>query len=118
MDKQPTKPNLPESLEQAITRGEVAEIKYCDKHWAELMFALIDRNLADQITSDPEKLRAKLDAGKMDPALEASSGITTTALQIFGPFPILEQQGCPVCCFQNIINHVADNMQAKYTEPS
>lgn len=101
---------------QAV-EGLVGEIKYCEQHWSDLMFALIDRNLSGQITRDAEELRAKLDAGGMDPALDASSAITTTALQIFGPFPLLENNGCPVCCFQNIINHVADNMQAKYTDP-
>lgn len=92
------------------------EIKYCQKHWSDLMFALIDRNLQQHMTRDPEELMAKMQAGLGDPALEASTAITTTALQVFGPFPVLEHEGCPVCAFQNIITHVADNMQEKYAE--
>lgn len=90
-------------------------IKWCDGHWAELMFALKDRNLEDQIAESPDELNQKFASGELDPCWEASNMINMGALEIFGPDRIIgENNGCPVCAFANITPHVADLMALKY----
>jgi urocanate hydratase len=90
-------------------------IKWCEGHWAELMFALKDRNLDDQIADSPEELTRKFQNGELDPCWEACNMINMGALEIFGPDRILdENNGCPVCSFANIVPHVADLMARKY----
>lgn len=90
-------------------------IKWCEGHWAELMFALKDRGLEEQIAEGNEELNAKFAAGEMDPCWEACNMINMGALEIFGPDRIIkENNGCPVCSFANITPHVADLMARKY----
>ena len=90
-------------------------IKWCDGHWAELMFALRDRGLADQIAGDADELTAKFVRGELDPCWEGSNMINVGALEIFGPDRIIEENdGCPVCAFANIVPHVGDLMARKY----
>jgi hypothetical protein len=90
-------------------------IKWCDGHWAELMFALKDRGLEDQIAETSDELNAKFASGKLDPCWEACNMINMGALEIFGPDKIVEENaGCPVCAFANIVQHVGDLMVAKY----
>ena len=93
-------------------------IKWCEGHWAELMFSLKDRGLSDQIAPDAATLNAKFVQGVMDPAWEACNMINVGALQIFGVPKVLdENSGCPVCAFVNITQHVADLMAMKFLEP-
>lgn len=90
-------------------------IKWCDGHWAELMFALRDRGLEDQISPDAETLNQKFVRGELDPCWEACNMINMGALEIFGPNRIIEENnGCPVCSFANITPHIADLMARKY----
>lgn len=90
-------------------------IKWCDGHWAELMFALRERGLDDQIAADAEELNAKFVSGKLDPCWEGTNMINMGALEIFGPDRIIKENGgCPVCSFANIIPHVGDLMARKY----
>jgi len=90
-------------------------IKWCDGHWAELMFALKERGLEDQIAGDAETLNQKFVRGELDPCWEASNMINMGALEVFGPDRIInENDGCPVCSFANIIPHVGDLMMRKY----
>jgi len=90
-------------------------IKWCDGHWAELMFALRERGLEDQIAEDAEALTAKFVRGELDPCWEGSNMINMGALEIFGPDRIIEENdGCPVCAFANIVPHVGDLMARKY----
>ena len=90
-------------------------IKWCDGHWAELMFALKDRNLDDQIAESPDELDQKFVRGELDPCWEACNMINMGALEIFGPDRIIEEhKGCPVCSFTQIVGHVADLMALKY----
>jgi hypothetical protein len=90
-------------------------IKWCDGHWAELMFALRERGLDKQIAEDAEELNAKFVRGELDPCWEGTNMINMGALEIFGPDRIIkENAGCPVCAFANIIPHVADLMARKY----
>lgn len=90
-------------------------IKWCDGHWAELMFALRERGLEDQIAEDAEALTEKFVRGELDPCWEGSNMINMGALEIFGPDRIIdENDGCPVCAFANIIPHVGDLMVRKY----
>lgn len=90
-------------------------IKWCDGHWAELMFALKDRGLEDQIAGDAEELNQKFVRGELDPCWEACNMINMGALEIFGVDRILgENNGCPVCSFANITPHIADLMARKY----
>ncbi len=60
-------------------------IKWCDGHWAELMFALKDRGLEDQIAPDADALTAKFIRGELDPCWEASNMIN------MGQFLIIEE---------------------------
>ena len=90
-------------------------IKWCDGHWAELMFALKDRGLDDQIAETPDELTSKFIRGELDPCWEACNMINMGALEIFGPDRIIEENsGCPVCAFANITPYVADLMARKY----
>lgn len=90
-------------------------IKWCDGHWAEYMFALKDRGLEDQIAEDAEELTLKFQRGELDPCWEGCNMINMGAMEIFGPDKILnENNGCPVCAFANMIQHIADVMAAKY----
>lgn len=90
-------------------------IKWCDGHWAELMFALKERGLEDQIAEDAETLNQKFVRGELDPCWEGSNMINMGALEIFGPDRIIEENdGCPVCAFANIVPHVGDLMARKY----
>ena len=90
-------------------------IKWCDGHWAELMFSLREHGLGDQIAEDAEELTAKFVRGELDPCWESSNMINMGALEIFGPDRIMEENaGCPVCAFANIIPHVGDLMVRKY----
>ena len=95
--------------------SELRSIQWCDGHWAELMFALKDRGLEDQIAETSEQLNAKFAAGELDPCWEACNMINMGALEIFGPEKIVEENnGCPVCAFANITQHAADLMHRKY----
>jgi len=94
---------------------ELRAIKWCDGHWAELMFALKERGLEDQIAEDADELNQKFVRGELDPCWEGSNMINMGALEIFGPDRIMEENaGCPVCAFANIIPHVGDLMVRKY----
>lgn len=92
------------------------QIKYCQDHYDELIAALVERQLSPDLSRSSEELIEKLLDGKMDAGLEASTAITSGALSLFGPEAILNQDGCPICTFQNIIIHVADHMAVKYRE--
>lgn len=99
----------PESFEQ------MKFIKWCEGHWAELMFSLVEHGLEDQIAEDAEALNLKFVQGKLDPCWEACNMINMGALEIFGPDRIVEENnGCPVCAFANIVPHVGDLMARKY----
>ncbi len=95
--------------------SELRSIKWCDGHWAELMYALKDRGLEDQIAETAEQLNAKFAAGELDPCWEACNMINMGAIEIFGPERIVEENaGCPVCAFSNVITFSADLMHGKY----
>lgn len=77
--------------------SELRSIKWCDGHWSELMFALKDRGIDDQIAETAEQLNAKFASGELDPCWEAANMINMGALEIFGPDKIVEENaGCPV----------------------
>ncbi len=95
--------------------GQMKAIKWCEGHWAELMFSLREHGLEDQIAEDAEALTQKFVQGKLDPCWEACNMINMGALEIFGPDRIIEENaGCPVCAFANIVPHVGDLMARKY----
>ena len=102
----------PEETPMAETHA--VQIKYCQKHYDELTLSLIDRQLQEFVATSQEDLLEKLKAGEMDPLLESSNAITSAAIQMFGPATILNSQGCPVCTFKDVINHIADAMAVKY----
>ncbi|KPL28068.1 MAG: hypothetical protein AMJ72_05340 [Acidithiobacillales bacterium SM1_46] len=90
-------------------------IHWCDGHWAELLKALRERGLEDQISGSAEELNAKFIAGDLDPCWEACNMLNMGALEIFGPERVIDENaGCPVCAFANIIQHAADIMHGKY----
>ena len=94
---------------------DVKRIKWCEGHWAQLMFALKDRGLENRIAESPEELSTKLANGEEDACWEACSMINVGAFEIFGAEKIIhENGGCPVCAFSNIIQHVADLMAQKF----
>ena len=90
-------------------------LKWCEGHWAELMFALQDRNLTDQIAESPEELSEKLSNGHGDPCWDACNMINVGAIEIFGIDRIIEENdGCPVCAFANMVNYAADVVIGTY----
>lgn len=93
---------------------ESVQIEYCSEHYEQLKMSLLSRQLGEQISTTQQELIDKLVEGRMDPALEASNAITSSALEIFGPEAIEAAGGCPVCAFENVIDHVADHMAVKY----
>ena len=98
-----------------LTARRCTHIEYCPKHYSDLMHALLERNLHEFLSGSAEEMVEKLEAGKGDAGLDASSVITGAAMSLFGPEAVIESDGCPVCAFYNIINHVADHMARKYT---
>ena len=90
------------------------QIKYCQNHYDELIFALTERGMGNQLCENAGQLAEKLQSGKMDPGLEASTAITQAAMSMFGPEILLNNDGCPVCAIYNVITHVADHMATKY----
>lgn len=100
-----------------VSPPETRLIKWCDGHWAELMFALKDRGLAPKIAQDADALNEKFMKGEVDPCWEAHQMLNFAALNMFGPDKIIkENAGCPVCTFANIIQHMADLMAIKHQE--
>ncbi len=89
-------------------------IEYCGDHYFRILDALRLRNLMKDVSSSSEELIAKLEAGKMDAGLEASNAITSAALQTFGPEAVINNGGCPLCTFENIVSHVTDHLAVKY----
>ena len=82
------------------------EVKYCNDHWAQFIWALRDRQL--------QEIMENLDGQPEAPHIEGSTILTLAALQFFGAQTIFEQHGgCPACAFENIIDHVADSMAVK-----
>lgn len=114
MDEQPPiKLDLPYFVHEPVEH--LRAIKWCDGHWAELMFALKDRGLENQIAEDADALNQKFVRGEMDPCWEATNLVNMGALECFGPDKVIEENaGCPVCAFANIIRHVGDLMAVKY----
>ncbi len=112
-EQPPIKIDIPYFMHQPVEH--LKSIRWCDGHWAELMLALKERNLDDQIADTPDELNRKFVRGELDPCWEACNMINMGALEIFGPDRILdENNGCPVCSFANITPHVADLMARKY----
>lgn len=115
-EQPPVKLDVPYFM--AEPQQHVRVIKWCDPHWADLMFALKDRGLQDQIAVDAEELNQKFVHGELDPCWEATNMINMGALECFGPTKVVEEyKGCPVCAFSNMIQHIADHMAVKYGRP-
>ena len=72
-------------------------IKWCEGHWAELMFALKDRNLENQIAENADELTQKFQRGELDPCWEATNMINMGALECFGPDRCMFGSDWPVC---------------------
>ena len=112
-EQPPIKLDIPYFIHEPVEH--LRAIKWCDGHWAELMFALKDRGLEDQIAPDADALTSKFIRGELDPCWEASNMINMGALECFGPDKIItENAGCPVCAWANIIQYVGDLMATKY----
>lgn len=112
-DQPPVKLEIPYFIHKPVEH--LRAIKWCEGHWAELMFALKDRGLEDQISPDADTLTAKFIRGELDPCWEACNLVNMGALECFGPDMIInENAGCPVCSFANITGYVCDLMTVKY----
>ena len=95
--------------------NSVRHLKWCAGHWAELMFALKDRNLSDKIAASAEELNQKFIRGESDPCWEACNAINMGALEVFGPDRIIDDhKGCPVCAFTQMISFVADGAAMRF----
>lgn len=95
------------------------KLDWCPKHWAEFMYALQDRELGGKIAPNKEELHKKLAAGEQDPCYEGLMQINIAAMQFFTPKTMVEnQKGCPICAFNDVIGHVANQMALKYAEPT
>jgi len=64
------------------------------------MFSLKDAKL--ETSNTHEDFLSKLREGKMDAAIEASSTLMTSAIQIFG-IEFVKRKRCPVCAFSSVI---------------
>lgn len=112
-EQPPVKLDIPYFVHEPVEH--LRALKWCDGHWAELMFGLKDRGLEDQIAEDADALTAKFIRGELDPCWEASNMINMGALECFGPDKVIkENAGCPVCAFANMVQHICDLMAAKY----
>ncbi len=112
-DVPPVKLDIPYFVHEPVEH--LRALKWCDGHWAELMFGLKDRGLEDQIAEDADALTAKFIRGELDPCWEASNMINMGALECFGPDKVIgENAGCPVCAFANMVQHICDLMASKY----
>tara|TARA_R110002126_G_scaffold55928_6_gene149896 strand:+ start:873 stop:1193 length:321 start_codon:yes stop_codon:yes gene_type:complete len=100
--------------DEMIQEVHCTQIQYCPQHYHDLMNALLDRSLHEFLSASSEEMVDKLEAGRPDAGLEATSAITAGAMQLFGPEAVMEMGGCPVCAFHNIIDHVTDHMAVKY----
>ena len=98
-----------------IHEVQCTHIEFCAEHYGALMNALLDRQLHKHISSCAEEMVDKLESGVPDVGLEATSAITSSAMQLFGPEAVVQLGGCPLCAFDNLVNHVADNLAVKYT---
>lgn len=109
----PIKLDVPYFVHEPV--DHLRAIKWCEGHWAELIFALKDRGLEKQIAEDAEALNQKFMRGELDPCWEACNMINMGALECFGPDKVIEEHnGCPVCAFTNMITHISDLMALKY----
>ena len=112
-DEPPVKLDVPYFMQEP--QQHLRAIKWCDGHWADLMFALKDRGLDDQIAATAEELNDKFINGELDPCWEACNMINMGGLECFGPNKLIEEYGgCPVCAFSNIVDHVCDRMAQKH----
>ena len=105
---------LMDDLEIQEVPVQCTHIEFCGEHYQELMNALLERGLHSHISSCAEEMVDKLEKGVPDVGLEATSAITSSAMQLFGPEHVVQMGGCPLCAFSKIIDHVADNLAAKY----
>lgn len=101
-----------------ITEYRQGVIKWCDMHWADLMFALKDRGLGEFIAPDDETLSRKLASGEGDPCWEVFTNVNISAMNVFGAAKIVDGYGgCSACAFAKIAEHAADLVTPKYKEP-
>ncbi len=111
----PIKLDVPYFIHQP--QKHLRAIKWCETHWAELMFALRDRGLSNHIAPDAKTLNEKFARGEMDPCWEACNMVNIGAFECFGAPKIIDDNGgCPVCAFANIIQHVTGIVALKYGE--
>ena len=115
MTDAPIRLDVPDTLAQP--QQHLRMIKWCEGHWSELLSALHQRGLSDQIAGTSEELNAKFIRGEMDPCWEACNMVNVGALEIFGPEKVLqENDGCPLCAFANMAQHAADVIFLKHNE--
>lgn len=101
--------------EQPAPEVPNAQIKWCDGHWANLMFALKDQGLDQFVSPNKEILGQRLAEGLGDPCWQAFTNVNMAALQVFGPQKITERfHGCPVCAFSAIAEHAAESIAPSY----
>lgn len=94
--------------------NDLRNIVYCDEHWKELIDALTARNLQAHMSHTKEEFAQRLMMGDIDVTFEASTMITTTALNLLGSLALTEANNCPVCALHAITHQVADFMAQKY----
>lgn len=81
------------------------------------MYGLQDRGLGALISPSRKLLHEKFEKGELDPCYESTMAINIAALQFFTPQLLLSKyDGCPICAFSDITNHVCDRMTEKFTE--
>lgn len=102
--------------EEVVTHMDKAfQVTYCSRHYDELVRSLLERQLASYMSTTQEEMIGKLTRGESDPHLDASSAITSAALSLFGPEAVVQSaNGCPLCAFSQILEHVSDHIALKY----
>ena len=107
--------DVPNTTPVEETEKHPLTIKWCEGHWARLIYALKDRGLEDAIASTDEELNERLVNGQGDPCWDAASFVNVGAFEIFGAEKIVKEYGgCPACAFANIVEHAADVITTKH----
>ncbi len=92
-----------------------SEIKFCENHWNEVMFSLIDAGLESHIAGTEQEFHDAMVENRRDAALEVSTLITSQAIQSFGAMGVLRAGGCPICAFAGVTGHIIHQILPKYT---
>ena len=93
------------------------QIRWCDQHWANLMFAIKDQGLDQFVAPNKELLGQRLADGLDDPCWAAFMNVNMAAIQVFSIKKIIENyNGCSCCAFAHVAEHTVENLASQFIE--